>query len=197
MKKRRGMDSMQCFAKQSYLLSSLFTLHSSLFTFLWKRPFERKEKREKGKVKRIKIHPHSGWYFSFGHSPNTTGYAQVRLLLACQPCIYYVHPAQAGLNPSLPCVKGGGTACRDGGIVKSDNLHKTIPQSASRDIALKAQVGRVRLCRSSLTAPFTQGSLFMFIYGLSILLTSTAFVDKNAKYGISFSRYTVFLKTVL
>ena len=31
-----------------------------------------------------------------------------------------------------------GTACRDGGIVKSDNLHKTIPQSAS------------------LTAPFTQ-----------------------------------------
>ena len=32
---------------------------------------------------------------------------------------------------SLPCAKGGGTACRDGGIVKSDNLHKTIPQSAS------------------------------------------------------------------
>ena len=51
------------------------------------------------------------------------------------------NPAQAGLKPSLPCVKGGGTACRDGGIVKSDNLHKTIPQSAS------------------LTAPFTQGSL--------------------------------------
>ena len=41
------------------------------------------------------------------------------------------NPAQAGLKPSLPCVKGGGTACRDGGIVKSDNLHKTIPQSAS------------------------------------------------------------------
>ena len=52
------------------------------------------------------------------------------------------NPAQAGLKPSLPCVKGGGTACRDGGIVKSDNLHKTIPQSAS------------------LTAPFTQGSLW-------------------------------------
>ncbi len=24
-------------------------------------------------TKRIKIHPHSGWYFIFGHSPNTTG----------------------------------------------------------------------------------------------------------------------------
>ena len=51
------------------------------------------------------------------------------------------NPAQAGLKPRLPCVKGGGTACRDGGIVQSDNLHKTSPQSAS------------------LTAPFTQGSL--------------------------------------
>ena len=51
-------------------------------------------------------------------------------------------PAQARLKQSLPCVKGGGTACRDGGIVKNDNSHKTIPQSAS------------------LTAPFTQGSLW-------------------------------------
>ena len=32
----------------------------------------------------------------------------------------------------------------------------------------------------------------MFIYALSIFLTSTAFVDKNAKYGIPLSRYTVF-----
>jgi len=32
----------------------------------------------------------------------------------------------------------------------------------------------------------------MFIYGLSIFLTSTAFVDTNAKYGIPLSRYTVF-----
>ena len=38
----------------------------------------------------IKIHPHSGWYFSFGHSPNTTGYAQVRFLLACQPRNHYL-----------------------------------------------------------------------------------------------------------
>ena len=33
----------------------------------------------------IKIPPQSGGYFSFGQSPNTTGYAQVRRLLACQP----------------------------------------------------------------------------------------------------------------
>ena len=45
---------------------------------------------------------------------------------------------------SLPCVKGGGTACRDGGIVKIKIYAKTIPQSAS------------------LTAPFAQGSLTMF-----------------------------------
>ena len=30
----------------------------------------------------IKIHPHSGWYFLFGHSPNTTGKPQVASLLA-------------------------------------------------------------------------------------------------------------------
>ena len=34
----------------------------------------------------------------------------------------------------------------------------------------------------------------MFIYALSILLTSTAFVSTNAKYGIPLSRYTVFLQ---
>ena len=34
---------------------------------------------------KINIHPHSGWFFFFGHSPNTTGNAQVRLFLACQP----------------------------------------------------------------------------------------------------------------
>ena len=38
---------------------------------------------------------------------------------------------------------------------------------------------------------------FLFIYALSIFLTSTAFVSTNAKYGIPLSRYTVFLKTVL
>ena len=34
----------------------------------------------------------------------------------------------------------------------------------------------------------------MFTYNLSILLTSTAFVSTNAKYGIPLSRYTVFLQ---
>ena len=34
----------------------------------------------------------------------------------------------------------------------------------------------------------------MFIYDLSIFLTSTAFVDTNAKYGIPLSRYTVFFE---
>ena len=37
----------------------------------------------------------------------------------------------------------------------------------------------------------------MFIYDLAIFLTSTAFVDTKAKYGIPLSRYTAFLKTVL
>ena len=41
---------------------------------------------------RIIIPPYNGWYFSFGHSPNTTGYAQVRLLLTCQPCNCYLLP---------------------------------------------------------------------------------------------------------
>ena len=36
---------------------------------------------------KINIHPLSGWFFSFGYNPNTTGHAQVRLLLACQPRI--------------------------------------------------------------------------------------------------------------
>ena len=56
---------------------------------------------------------------------------------------------------------GGGTACRDGGIVKSSSYTKTIPQPPSA------------------SAPFTQGSLFMFTYDVSIFLTSTAFVDTN------------------
>ena len=31
-------------------------------------------------------------FFSFVHSPNTMGCAQVRFLLAYQPCNYYVNP---------------------------------------------------------------------------------------------------------
>ena len=40
----------------------------------------------------INIPPHSGGYFCFGHSPNSTGGAQVRFLLACQPCNSYLLP---------------------------------------------------------------------------------------------------------
>ena len=47
---------------------------------------------EKFPIKSIIIHPPSGWFWFFGHSPNTTGYAQVRLLLACQPRIVYLLP---------------------------------------------------------------------------------------------------------
>ena len=45
--------------------------------------------------------------------------------------------------------------------------------------------------------PLHKGAFFMFIYSLSIFLTSTAFMYTNAKYGIPLSRYAVFLKTVL
>ena len=41
---------------------------------------------------KINIHPRSGWYFIFGHSPKTTGGAQVRFSLACQPCNCYLLP---------------------------------------------------------------------------------------------------------
>ena len=71
---------------------------------------------------KINIPPHSGGYFIFGHSPNITGCAQVRFLLACQPCICYLLPVNGfpffrsplsntfSVSYSLPCVKGGGTA---------------------------------------------------------------------------------------
>ena len=42
---------------------------------------------ETGSFYAINIPPQSGGYFRFGHSPNTTGNAQVRFLLACQPRI--------------------------------------------------------------------------------------------------------------
>ena len=81
--------------------------------------------------------------------------------LAMQDIVYYPIGVLSGDN-ELPCVKGGGTACRDGGIVKAKSSRRTIPQPPSA------------------SAPFTQGSLFTFIYNLSIFLTSTGFVDTNA-----------------
>ena len=56
---------------------------------------------------------------------------------------------------SLPCVKGGGSRERDGGIVNVSFSVKTIPH---------------RPRRSSL---YTREPFFMFIYDLSIFLTST------------------------
>ena len=47
------------------------------------------------------------------------------------------------------------------------------------------------LSRIGKRLPLHKRAFFMFIYSLSILLTSTAFVDTNAKYGIPLSRYTV------
>ena len=49
-------------------------------------------KTVRGFYEAIRIHPHSGWFFFFGHSPHIIGYAQVRLLLACQPCSFYLLP---------------------------------------------------------------------------------------------------------
>ena len=81
-----------------------------------------------------------------------------------------------GGKKCLPCVKGGGSRKRDGGIVKARLYHKTIPQSPP------------------VTDPFTQGSLFY------VHLCLVNFTDKHCicvhkrKYGIPLSRYTVFLK---
>ena len=59
---------------------------------------------------KINIPPHSGGYFSFGHSPNHTGSAQGRFMLACQPCADYLLPVNGSslrtpltLTDSLPC----------------------------------------------------------------------------------------------
>ena len=49
-------------------------------------------------MSRINIHPHSGWFFIFGHSPYVIGGVQVRLLLACQPCTDYLPPINGSLG---------------------------------------------------------------------------------------------------
>ena len=79
------------------------------------------------------------------------------------------------IDNSLPCVKGGGTRQRDGGIVK---VRFSIKQSLSR---LRRQL------------PLHKGAFFTFIYNLSIFLTSTAFVSTNAKIRhTSFEIYRIF-----
>ena len=54
--------------------------------------------REAGAAETINIHPHSGWFFIFGHSPYVIGGVQVRLLLACQPCTDYLPPINGSLG---------------------------------------------------------------------------------------------------
>ena len=46
----------------------------------------------------INIHPHSGWYFRFGHSPYTVSGAQVRFLRTCQSCVLYRLPVNGSLR---------------------------------------------------------------------------------------------------
>ena len=79
----------------------------------------------------------------------------MRFYALCPLCL------SIGRRKVPPLCKGRWLAKRDGGIVK---VRFSIKQS------LTAYGG----------APFTQGSLFMFIYDSSIFLTSTAFVDTNA-----------------
>ena len=48
----------------------------------------------------ITIPPHSGGYFSFGHSPNTTSGAQVRVI--CLPaCAYYLPPLKGSWGSNI------------------------------------------------------------------------------------------------
>ena len=71
---------------------------------------------------------------------------------------------------SLPCVKGGGSRKRDGGIVKSKIIPKNNPSAAF-----------------GVSSLYTREPFFMFIYCLSIFLTSTAFVGTNATKVICFA----------
>ena len=52
--------------------------------------------------RKINIHPHIGWFFIFGHSPNNTGDAQVRFRLACQPCNHYLLPINGLIFAGFP-----------------------------------------------------------------------------------------------
>ena len=62
--------------------------------------------------------------------------------LAWQGIVCYTFQVNGRAVISLPCVKGGGSRKRDGGIVKAKFIRKTIPQPPTA------------------SAPFTQGSLW-------------------------------------
>ena len=84
--------------------------------------------------------------------------------LALQGIVCYTFLVYCRAVISLPCVKGGGSRKRVGGIVKNKILSKNNPSVTFSDSSL-----------------YTREPFFMFIYDLSIFLTSTAFVDTKAK----------------
>ena len=75
-----------------------------------------------------------------------------------------------------------GTACRDGGIVKSDNLHKTIPQSASLTAPRRFAL------QNSTRSSFTPGSLWRKIIlrwiFICFLLIGKAFMEPRHYGGV-------------
>ena len=84
----------------------------------------------------------------------------------------------SGVEKEPPLCKGRWLAKQDGGIVKS----KIPPQKQS-------------LSRLRRQLPLHKGAFFTFTYDLSIFLTSTAFVDTNAKIRhTSFEIYRILSK---
>ena len=79
---------------------------------------------------------------------------------------------------SLPCVKGGGSRKRDGGIVKNKIIPKNNPSVTFGD-SVNFAVGK--FIGGLPPSLLHKGAFFMFIYAVSIFLTSTAFVDTKAK----------------
>ncbi len=81
-----------------------------------------------------------------------------------QGIVCYTFQVNCRAVMSLPCVKGGGSRKRDGGIVKSKIVPKNNPSAAF-----------------GVSSLYTREPFFMFICNLSIFLTSTTFADTKAK----------------
>ena len=88
-------------------------------------------------INKINIPPYNGGYFSFGHSPNTTGGAQVRCLLACQPCNRYLPPVN-GFHCEPPLCKGRWHFRKKmtEGLSKKQNFSKNNPSVSFADSSL-------------------------------------------------------------
>ena len=91
-----------------------------------------------------KYPPYNGGYFIFGHSPNTTGCAQVRFGLACQPCKEYLLPVN-GLLPKAFLREEGGP--RSGG--RSLRAHTIFVSPYGNCFSLVAHAPSVPLARAS------------------------------------------------